>query len=339
MRESHLLNHIYQRSAGLTAAFGHVVVGPGDDCAVIRSPSGDALLATTDQIISGRHFRPGTPVDRIARKLIARSVSDIAAMGGTPSWALVTGAMPSNYENAEQLFDAVARWGERFDCPLVGGDIASLDGASRSAGANGGPQVSIGGQKILPSFIGRMVLTCTIVGTPHPARGPVLRSAAEPGDEIWVTGRLGGSLYSGRHLAFTPRIREATWLCNYLGGDFHAMIDLSDGLGRDAGRLAAASGVTIELEESTLAMHEDVYHWREAVADGEDYELCIAVAPGSLGAGGVGVCPLTGTRLTRVGRVVPRTGDVPLAWLTTREGERVNVTESGWDHGDHAAVA
>lgn len=339
MRESELLNHIYQRSIGLTAAFGHVVVGPGDDCAVVRTHSGDTLLATTDQIISGRHFRPGTPIDRIARKLIARSVSDIAAMGGTPSWALATGAMPSDYEHANELFDAMARWGERFGCPLVGGDIASLDGPSRVNASNGRPQVSVGGQRVVPSFIGRMVLTSTIVGTPHPEHGPVLRSTARPGDEVWVTGRLGGSLHSGRHLAFYPRIREGRWLCEYLGPDLHAMIDLSDGLGRDAGRIAVASGVRIEVDEASLPMHEDVHDWREAVSDGEDYELCFTVAPGSLGIDGAFTCPQTGTPLTRIGRVANESGAPPACWLTTRDAEHVDITEAGWDHGDHSAVA
>ncbi len=93
VRETTLLSHIFERSKSLADRFAQVVVGPGDDCAVVRTASGDLLLATTDQLISGRHFRPGTPVDRIARKLIARSVSDIAAMGGTPSWALATGGL------------------------------------------------------------------------------------------------------------------------------------------------------------------------------------------------------------------------------------------------------
>jgi thiamine-monophosphate kinase len=333
--ESTLLNHIYERSQGLADKFGQVVVGPGDDCAVVRTASDDLLLATTDQIVSGRHFRPGTPVDRIARKLVARSVSDIAAMGGTPSWALCTGAMPSDYDKADELFDAMSQWGERFGCPLVGGDIATLDGAGKSNGTSSRPQVTAGGQKVVPSFVGKMVLTCTVVGTPHPVRGPVLRSTAKPGDEIWVTGRLGGSLHSGRHLAFSPRLREGGWLCDYLGPDLHAMIDISDGLGRDAGRVAAASGVRIEIDEERLPLNEDVHDWRAGVSDGEDYELCFAIAPGALGSMGRFVCRASGTVLTHVGVAVGRggRGGAPGCVLRSRDGSEINIAELGWEHG------
>lgn len=338
VRESALLNHIYKRSAHLPDRFPHVVTGPGDDCAVVRTPSGDLLLATTDQIISGRHFRPGTPVDRIARKLIARSISDLAAMGGRPSWALATGAMPSSYEKADELFDAMLFWGEQFSCPLVGGDIATLDGGGRTPPAGNGAQITAGGRKVAGSFVGKMVLTCSAIGSPHPVRGPVLRSTAKAGDELWVTGKLGGSLHSGRHLAFTPRIREATWLCDYLGPDLHAMIDISDGLGRDAGRVAQASRVDIEIEETLLPRHEDVHDWRSAVSDGEDYELCIAIAPGSLGSDegrGVFVCPTTGTVLTRVGRVAAGSGGCR---LLTRDQQSFDISEAGWEHGAESAL-
>lgn len=329
VQESELLEHIFARSRRLPEQFGQVLVGPGDDCAVIASLSGDVMLATVDQIISGRHFRPGTPVDRIARKLVARSVSDIAAMGGTPSWALATGAIPSDYAHADQLFDAMAAWGVRFGCPLVGGDIATLDGG-RGNGGHSRPQVSAGGRQVTPSFIGRMVLTCTVIGSVHPVRGPVLRSTARVGDEVWVSGRLGGSLHSGRHLAFTPRVREGRWLCGHLGADLHAMIDVSDGLGRDAGRIGTASGIRLALEEGLLPMHEDVHDWRAAVGDGEDYELCFCVEAGSLGMDGRAICRDSGVVLTRIGRVEEGT---PGSSLRLASGRTLDTTEVGWDHG------
>lgn len=314
--------------------FGQVVLGPGDDCAVVRGRSGELLLATTDQIVSGRHFRPGTPVDRIARKLVARSVSDIAAMGGSATWALATGALPSDYDKGNELFESMARWGDRFGCPLVGGDISTLDGGGSGAKSGGKSHMTVGGQRMGPSFIGRMVLTCTVVGSPHPERGPVLRSTACAGDEVWVTGRLGGSLHSGRHLAFTPRVREGAALCDDLGPDLHAMIDLSDGLGRDSGRIGLASGVRIELEEALLPMHEDVHDWRAAVADGEDYELCFTVAARSLGLNGEATCRVTGTRMRRVGRVVSADDGGCGSVLIDRGGRRIDVSVAGWDHGE-----
>ena len=100
MRESDLLQHIARRSAdlhGLSGAFGEIVTGPGDDCAVVRTAAGDLLLITVDQVVEGRHFAPDMPLDLIARKAVARSVSDIAAMGGVPAWGLATGLLPSGY--------------------------------------------------------------------------------------------------------------------------------------------------------------------------------------------------------------------------------------------------
>jgi thiamine-monophosphate kinase len=202
---------------------------------------------------------------------------------------------------------------------------------------------------------GPAVLSVAAIG--RIARGKtILRTGAKPGDLIYVSGTLGdaalglavrkgklGKELSGIERDYLvdryrlPRPRVA--LGSHLGGIAHAMIDISDGLGRDAGRIATASGVTIELEEAALPMHEDVRHWREAVSDGEDYELCFTVAAGSLGAGGAFVCELTGLPLTRIGRVAAGTQGTSNCWLTTRNAERINVSESGWDHGDHAAVA
>ncbi|HCT44229.1 MAG TPA: hypothetical protein DF699_03350, partial [Phycisphaerales bacterium] len=100
VNESDLHNHIYARSGALKLGSSQLLVGPGDDCAVIQSPSGDTQLLTVDQIVEGRHFTPDTDIDLIARKAIARSVSDIAAMGGHPDWALATGVLPRGYPHA-----------------------------------------------------------------------------------------------------------------------------------------------------------------------------------------------------------------------------------------------
>ena len=253
MRENQLLAHIHARSANLAAAFGDVVVGPGDDCAVVRAGPGALLLLTVDQLVEGRHFAPGTPVSDIAHKLVARSVSDIAAMGGTPTWALATGLLPRNYAYADELFDCMANAARALGAPLVGGDIATWDGA--------------------------LVLTCTVGGAPHAMRGPVLRAGAKPGDDLWVTGRIGGSLRGGRHLRFVPRVSIGTWLCDTLGPALHAMIDVSDGVGIDASRLAAASGVRAIIDLPRVPLHDDVSDPLAAIGDGEDYELLFAAPP------------------------------------------------------------
>ncbi|MEQ8770744.1 MAG: thiamine-phosphate kinase [Phycisphaerales bacterium] len=296
MRESELLEHIYRRSTGIRASGGwEVVVGPGDDAAVLRSPTGDRLLVTVDQLIEGRHYEPGTAIDLIARKAVARSVSDIAAMGGKPAWATATAVLPAGYEHADDLFDRMAHWAGHWGCPLVGGDVAAHGSADDP-----------------------LMLTITVAGVP--AGEPVLRSGTRVGDGVYVTGSLGGSLNSGRHLTFEPRVAAGVELVASLGDRLHAMIDLSDGLGRDAGRIAAASRVRIEIDAAALPVHAGVDDWRAAMGDGEDYELCFCAA---------GDVPETaaGVPITRVGEIVAGDGCVVRAG-----GEVIDAGELGWDH-------
>lgn len=300
--ESELLAHIYARSRGLPPP---IALGPGDDCALLRlapGRSGSAdLLVTVDQLVEGRHYDLATtPVDLIARKLVARGVSDIAAMAGCPASAVATGALRDGFADANALFDALARWAAAWGCPVAGGDIASVAGPT--------------------------VLTMTVFGEPHPERGPVLRSGARPGDGVYVTGALGGSFASGRHLTFEPRLREANWLASTLGPSLHAMMDISDGLGRDAGRLAAASSVRIELDASAIPRHPGVRDWRAAASEGEDYELLFA-AQGDV----PDRCPETGVPITRVGAVGEGAG-----CLVRDGGALVDVSALGWDHGGSA---
>lgn len=334
MQESELHKQIAARARlqrALTNA-GHVETGPGDDCAVVRC--GDTrLLLTVDHLIEGRHFAgpwrahnfaaSGTSVDLVARKAIARSVSDIAAMAGRPQWALATAAFaPGTSQNdAAALCEGLFRWANVFGCPLVGGDIASLASLNTQAQSDAMP----------------LVLTVTIGGVAHPVRGPVLRSGALPGDLVCITGKLGDSLASGRHLSFTPRIEEAIVLVGMLGPRLHAMMDISDGLGRDGARLARASGVRLIIDVAGLPLHVPVdMHrraaatWRELIADGEDYELLMTVDP----AAGADVAALTARLecgLTVIGRVVeavPGLPDCVALW----QGAEVPLDGLGWEH-------
>jgi thiamine-monophosphate kinase len=309
MRESELLSHIYRRSADL-AGQGAIIVGPGDDCAVLAaglgagsSDAAPAILVTVDQLVEGRHFERGTPIDLIARKAVARSVSDIAAMGGTPRAGFAAGCLPMGYAHGDELFDRMAHWARHFGCPLAGGDIAGF-----APGSDGG-----------------LVLSTTVLGLAHERRGAVLRSGARVGDGVYVTGRLGGSFASGRHLTFEPRVAEGRWLCEVLGKTLGAMIDLSDGLGRDAARVGEMSGVRIEIDEARLPIHQGAGGWRAAVGDGEDYELLFTACAG---AEVPGACPLTGTPITRIGAVVRGAG----CGLNLSAGGAIEIGELGWDH-------
>jgi len=201
----------------------------------------------------------------------------------------------------------MAHWARHFGCPLVGGDIASSDGP--------------------------LVLTVTVLGMAHPQRGPVLRSTAAAGDRVCVTGRLGGSLLlppkgnggaEPRHLSFTPRVAEGAALCDQLGPALTSMIDLSDGLGRDAGRVAKASGVRFTLQAPRLPMNDGVQGWRNAVADGEDYELLFTVARGARVPDQV-----AGTPISVIGEVGQGQG----CFVIDERGAPHEVSEHGWEHG------
>lgn len=254
MNESQLHQHIYARSTNLTAGGSNeVLVGPGDDSAVLRSPSGERSLLTVDQLVEARHFTSETDINLIARKAIARSVSDIAAMGGIPSWALATGVLPKDYPLANELFDAMQKWAKHWSCPLIGGDIATHASPDHP-----------------------LTLSVTVGGSMHPGTIPILRSGAQPGDLLYVTGPLGDSFNTDHHLNFDPRLAAGQWAAK---NNAHAMMDLSDGLGRDSHRIAIASNVRIEIDATKIPMNPGCKDWIQAASQGEDYELLIALDP------------------------------------------------------------
>jgi len=260
-----------------------VAVGPGDDAAVVEGGGGVRWLVTADQLVEGRHYTPGTPPERIGYKAIARSVSDIAAMAGEPKYAVATALVPDRRApEVPPIFEAIDKAGRLLACPIVGGDIASYAGDA-------------------------FVITATVIGEAHGDRGAVLRSAAAPGDGVYVSGTIGGantaSSPSGaeHHLVFEPRIRAARGLADMLGRRLHAMIDLSDGLGIDAHRLAEASGVTLTIDATRVPLSRGITHWKQAVAQGEDYEL-LFTTPASE-AEVVSAGESVGVPMTRIGSV------------------------------------
>jgi thiamine-monophosphate kinase len=309
MHESDLLAHIFTLAGGINAGAGDVLVGPGDDCAVVRTPSGDTLLLTVDQLVEGRHFDPGTPVDLIARKAVARSVSDIAAMGGTPAWTLATGLLPDGYEHGRELAESLHAWGRHWSCPVVGGDIAF------------GP--------------GPLSITTTVVGRMPEAQGrclpPVLRSGARPGDELWLTGQVGGSFESGWHMRFEPRVEAGRAAA--ASARVHAMIDLSDGLGSDAARVGVASNARLVIEAAKLPISHRARDWARAVREGEDYELLMAIHPRhpEIDASPLELDP---PLLGPVGVVrACRPGESPGATILDPYGKPHDAEAMGWDHG------
>jgi thiamine-monophosphate kinase len=245
-------NALLEYFAAMFPPAGALFVGPGDDCAVTSGHADDVLLKT-DALVEGVHFLAGESARRVGHKAVARVFSDIAAMGGTPMHLLVTLALPASttvdwlegfYHGARSLCDTHL-------CRIAGGELSGM------------PHTA-------PMVI-------SIAATGRIARGQaVLRSGGQDGDVLAVTGRLGGSFASGHHLDFLPRLAEGQWLARHHG--VHAMMDLSDGLAKDLPRLARASGCAFRLDAAALPCRPGCSA-REAIGDGEDYELLVAIHP------------------------------------------------------------
>ncbi len=232
------------------------VVGPGDDCAVVRV-GGELLLLAVDQVVSAVHYLPSTPPEDVAAKLLKRNLSDIAAMGGTPFCALLTLAGNINDEGwYRRFFNGIAKAAESYNVSISGGDIATLPSGCP-------PQT--------------MVATLTITGKVDDTK-ICRRSAARPGQLVMVTGQIGNSFYSQHHLNFTPRLEEAVFLA---GRYTDCMIDISDGLLLDAGRMAVASGVGMVFDINGIPLRQGAV-MPAALSDGEDYELVFTIDPEKL---------------------------------------------------------
>ena len=204
---------LVDRLTGLLTAGTKVVVGPGDDCAVVAGAGrGMVDLLKTDCLVEGVHYTSDAPAGQVGWKAVARVVSDFAAMGAEPRHLLITIALPPEREVTwvEKLYRGMDKCAVQFGAAIVGGETSSLP----------------------PGTPGMISVAAT--GT-APRRRIVLRSGGRAGDAIFVTGRLGGSL-SGRHLKFVPRVCEALWLSDRFR--ILAMMDLSDGLAKDLPRLA-----------------------------------------------------------------------------------------------------
>lgn len=230
-----------------------VLTGPGDDCAVVqRDASWDTLLKT-DVVVEDLHFTRDTEPERIGRKALARAVSDIAAMGGIPEHALITLLChPSRpVQLLEGIYRGMAALARQFHISLAGGETSGLpyDG---------------------------LVINVALTGRVEHGMA-ILRSGGKPGDLLFVSGVLGGSFPTGWHLDFEPRIELARGLLK-AGIRPSAMMDLSDGLGTDLPRLAAASGCGFELDETALPCRPG-FSVQDAVSHGEDYELLLALPP------------------------------------------------------------
>jgi thiamine-monophosphate kinase len=243
---------LIHRLKPLLPANDFVVHGAGDDCAVLDlgDPTAHTLFKT-DAVVEGVHFTPDADPEKVGHKAIARCLSDIAAMGGTPLHAMITVAAPAEWTTAtwKGLYRGIAKAARSHGISVVGGETV------RSPG--------------------RAFLSVSLFGTIKKTHLK-LRSGAKAGDLICVTGRLGGSFKSGRHLSFHPRLAEGQWLGSRK--EVTSMMDLSDGLGSDLPKLATESRCSFWIVEESLPRNRGC-SIASAVVDGEDYELLLTIAP------------------------------------------------------------
>ncbi len=229
----------------------NVVVAAGDDCAVVRPPRGsELLLLKTDCVVEKIHFTSATNPERVGWKAMMRPLSDFAAMSGLPQFALVTLIVPATRSTrwVSQLYRGLNRAARRFDVVIVGGETSDTRGPA--------------------------AISVSVAGFVEKNRC-VTRSRGKVSDDLFVTGKLGGSI-RGKHLNFVPRINESRWLTQNFR--VHAMMDLSDGLGADLPRLARASKVGYKIDIDALPLNRGC-KIDNALNDGEDFELLFAVSP------------------------------------------------------------
>ena len=298
-----------------------VEVGIGDDGAVLRcgraigfgqTPlAADRMVVVTDMLLDGVHFE----LDKISpglagRKAVAVNLSDLAAMACFPTAAFVSIAVPKTMrmpsrEFLDELYAGIESLTDQFNFTLAGGDTNSWNGP--------------------------FAINVCLTGTPMGER-PVLRSGAKPGDHLFVTGPLGGSLQFGRHLTFEPRLKLAEWLTEH--ANVNAMMDLSDGLSMDLSRMMEASRTGAVIHSESIPIHPEVpsntAHERRlssALSDGEDFELLFSIAD-SEAAALIEKAAQSNIVYHDVGRVTADSG----IQLLSSDGTSLPMILTGWQH-------
>ncbi len=284
-----------------------------DDAAVMRPPAGRELVLTVDQMLEGVHFLSGDAPDLIARKLLRRNLSDLAAMGAVPLGYLLTTALTAEVDDTWLMGFAAGLAADQstFGISLFGGDSSSSTG--------------------------KISLSATLIG--HVAPGAALsRSGAKVGDTIWVTGTIGEAalglaarlgrladptgVLTRRSLLPEPRVGLA------LAGIVNAAIDVSDGLVQDVGHMARGAGLSAVIRAGLvpcLLAAAGEGHLETRLTGGDDYELLLAVPPGQGDAlkAACGVVPVTKIGMFQAGEGVHVINDA---------GVVMNFAKPGWRH-------
>jgi thiamine-monophosphate kinase len=307
------------------------LAGPGglgltDDAALIECPPGHRLVATVDQAVEGVHFLPDDPPELVAKKLLRRNLSDLAAMGAIPRHYLVTSALPKSRDDdwVRGFAEGLAEDQHRFGVALLGGDSTATPGP--------------------------VALTLTAIGEVGIGR-EIRRGGARPGDRIWVSGTIGDAflglkVLQGEYSDLAPEHRAAltarfqlpeprTTLGPRLAGTAHAMIDVSDGLLADLGHICEVSGVGAEVRLARLPLSRAAQQIvavcpelaAPLAAGGDDYEL-LFTASIDAGATIAALASELGVPITEIGLI--DTGE--RVRLIDEVGQEIPVAEAGWRH-------
>jgi thiamine-monophosphate kinase len=297
-----------------------------DDAALLDCPPGYHLVVTVDQLVEGVHFLPDDPPELIARKLMRRNLSDLAAMGATPRYYLVTSALPKSCDDdwVRRFAGGLTEDQHRYGVALLGGDSTSTQGPA--------------------------MLTLTAIG--HVAVGQeIRRKGAQPGDRVWVSGTIGDALLGlkalcGEYPKLAPEHRDAlvnrfhlpeprVELGPRLAGLAHAMIDVSDGLVGDLGHICETSSVAASVELPLVPLSQGARELAAAdpallatlVTGGDDYELVFAAPPD---ADEEIVSLSRGLKLpiTRIGAIEAGAG----VRVVDDQGRAVPLAKVGWRH-------
>jgi thiamine-monophosphate kinase len=317
-------------------------LGIGDDCALLRVNPGEEIAVTTDLSIAGRHFELAWhPAEAIGHRVLARGLSDLAAMGARPLAAFLSLGIPKELTEGLNLrgtksgstgqaawidcfYDGLLKLAREFRTPLAGGDLAES-----------------------PIAAADIILLGAV-----PRGKAMLRSGARPGDAIFVTGSLGGAAAGlvllqelaakqkptvgrglriqpmfeaalAKHLFPEPRVRQGLWLAKRCLAT--AAIDVSDGLSTDLHHLCNESDVAAEMEAGALPISAGATI-AQALSGGEDYELLFTTRPGAN-------MPrkIAGVAITRIGQVIKRSAKRPIVTLITSRG-REPLESHGWQH-------
>jgi thiamine-monophosphate kinase len=278
-----------------------VVVPSGDDAAVVR-PAGSVSVTSVDAVVEGVHFElPAWPLEAVGHKAVAAALSDLAAMGASAGEVYVAAGIPKDFSEAsfDALCDGIAAAASAAGAAVAGGDLTSAS---------------------------ELWLSVTVVGYAQ-EDSVVTRAGAKSGDVVVVTGELGGArraLESGKQFAPVPRFAAGAALA---AQGATAMIDISDGLARDAGQIADASGVQLSIKLEQLPLADGITDAASAAASGEEYEL-LATLPANRVDDAIAAVAESGVTLTAIGQVTEGSG----AELLDVEGARVAIR--GFDHFD-----